>query len=277
MGVERPWFTFDVRSSVPPSPELSLVEALASVFEDRPYWMVDATEKVSLFTLKSARSKARDAPVSRPSRERVRAALARPRESTVFGGHAYYSDGADAVGIVGASWRSFYRADFRCLLPEGDLRDGRCGEVLFRIARTLVEGCGDVSWGAGWIGERGLSLAAGVGYKPGPGMTYGYSYMMVLTPDVLEVIGGVEAVRRCPAAAIHEVTTMSGQRCVLVLLSNSPDELSDVVLREWRTLLLPAMLPDAVVRRREALERVALQPIRSFELPPMVLPEDRPS
>lgn len=119
-------------------------------------------------------------------------------------------------------------------------------------------------------------MAAGVGWKPGPGLTYGYSYMMVLTPDVLEVIGGVASVTGRPAAAMDEVTTMTGQRCMLVLLSNSPEELHDELLREWRALLLPATPPDAVERRRAALERVALQPMDTVDLPPMVLREDWP-
>jgi len=156
--------------------------------------------------------------------------------------------------------------------------DERFGETALRVARALVEVAGSVRWGCGWFGWYSAPpLATGTGLVPGPGQTLGYSYLLCMPPRVVEVLGGVDAVRRGPASDVCDVTTATGEQCVLALLRRSPAEVTDELLREWRAFLWPVMPEDALTRRREAFDRLSVSESSPwYAVPPMVLPEDWP-
>ena len=273
-----PWFSFEVRASAPAEPLVVLGDLLGGVLEDPPFWVADVTPTVSLGVLPTPRSKVRTAKVARPSRDTVRAALARPRSGTLTGGGVMFSRSDPPAAWVDASFMTSYAGTFHCAGPGGVADDERFSDAAFDVARRLVAAAGDVRWGCGWFGWYSAPpLAAGIGLVPEPGMTLGYSWLTCLPPAVVEVLGGVEAVRAGPVEEVCEVDTASGQRCVLTLLRRSLTEMTDDLLREWRAFLEPVTPGDALSRRREGFERLGIGPQSPWRaLPPMVLAEDWP-
>lgn len=273
-----PWFSFEVRASAPPEPSVVMGDLLGGVLEHPPFWVADVTPTASLGVLPTPRSKVRTVNVARPSRDTVRAALARPRSGTLTGGGVMFARSDPPAAWVDASFLTSYVGTFRCARPGGAADDARFSDTALDIARRLVTAAGDVRWGCGWFGWYSAPpLASGVGLVPEPGMTLGYSWLTCLPPAVVEVLGGVDAVRAGPAEEVREVDTASGQRCVLTLLRRSLTEVTDDVLREWRAFLEPVTPADASSRRRAAFERLGIGPQSPWRtLPPMVLAEDWP-
>lgn len=273
-----PWFSLEVRSTVPTDPSSVLADVLDGTLQHPPFWASDLAPKVDLGILQTPRSKVRTVTVSRPSGDTVRAALARPRAGTVTGGGVIFSNEDPPAAWMNIGIGTSFIGTFRCAGPGNLAGDERFGDAVLEAAMRLVGAAGDVRWGSGWFGwYSSPPLAAGIGLVPEPGLTLGYSWLMCLPPAVVDALGGVEVVRAGPASEVREVNTSSGQRCVLTLLRRSPGAVTEDLLREWRAFLAPVTPADALSRRAEAFERLGIGPNSPWRsLPPMVLPEDWP-
>jgi hypothetical protein len=273
-----PWFSFEVRATVAPDPQVALGDVLTGILENPPFWVASVEPRVDLGVLPTPRSKVRTVKIAKPTGDSVRAALARPRTGTLTGGGVMYSEEDPPAAWMDVGMGTSFVGTFHCAGSGNLAGDERFGDAALEAAVRLVGAAGEVRWGCGWFGwYSSPPLAAGIGLVPEPGLTLGYSWLMCLPPAVVDALGGVEVVRAGPASEVREVSTASGQRCVLTLLRRSPAAVTEDLLREWRAFLAPVTPADALSRRREAFERLGIGPDSLWRsLPPMVLAEDWP-
>ena len=278
--LQWPWFTFEVRSSLPLDPERQMGEVLASVVEDPPLWATSLAPRVTLGTQSEKGRKVRTLQVENPTPTRVRSSFSKPRPARTCGGGVMFIDedppavwvdlGIDSHGFIGT---------FRSGDPGSVANEELFGDASLRMAQLLVEAGGDVRWGAGWFGWYSAPpLSTGVGLDPARGCVPGYSYLACFPPPVADRLGGTLAVKASVAETVREVKTASGEMCVLALLRRSPAAVTESLLREWRLFLAPVLPHDAAERRAEAFSRMSVPASDVwYDLPPMVLRDDWPS
>jgi hypothetical protein len=280
-------FVFSITSTTSEPAVIEFGEAISAILEDLPSW-IDGSWSMSLVTgvQRAPRSKVRAAFLDRPTRLALDRVVRTDRAGRLCGlslvaAPPHHESGIDDSTTVSIDWHPpAVRAELRCVPSDELLASPSFGRSVIEVADRLVVASGEVAHGVGcWGGlviDPFLSYARGVDLNDRT-MLWGYSWVTVLVPEVIERLGGPTGLLNAPVESVRYVQSGGGQQCAIASLTEAPASVTAEHLRAWKRFLAPVLWLDAPERRRDALAQLPAQRPAWYTVPRMILPEDWPS
>ena len=177
-----------------------------------------------------------------------------------------------------AEYSSILTLRLEVFRPAEVRHDRGFGLDVFRMAIDLVRASGDIERGAGWFGSYPSDpffLNAGRPRHSFGGT--GYPFLGCFTPREVELLGGPERFRSAPIERWEQVTNQAGHECVVTLLAESPERVTNGSLRAWRDFLRPVLDREVRGLRASLFDEYGHAEGLQWERPALVLPEDWPT
>lgn len=284
------------------APASSVGEAAASAFktllEEPPMWVANPEpRRLVVGRQRTPTSKVRATLRTTPT-ERDIGELQADKSDSLVGASLDWAPGSEQAHLDSGEpmWTTFavHQGDSREDWPAGrgvqtwdcqgyvghELDSEAFGESVLQLASLMARSAGSVWWGYGGFGlYRGVPpYVRGNPHFASDTSVPGYGYVTFLGPRVVEIIGGSSALEQAPVDLMREVTTRSGEKCVVTVLANAPTAVDENRLRSWKRFLEPVLPVESPRLRVEGFERLRIQPEDpQAALPPMLLAEDWPS